>query len=213
MKRKVLSLISAGIIGVALLLPGNSLAATHVKFNDINGHWGQKHIEHFAELGIISGMGQGKFAPNATIAKEHVQILLKKASGKDVTLPLNHRVAVIAGIVNAFDLNSEANKLTDKEVSEVLGKFKDKNTIPAEDLKAAAYMVKLGIISGIKSDEFAPHGTVTRAQVVSFIGRLAEKGKITLKPYMGEMKDGMNMDGMNSNNMNSNNMNMGGMKH
>jgi len=191
MKKKVISVVTMGLLGTALLVPGGALAAPNGKFSDIKGHFAQKHIEMMAEKGIVSGTGMGKFSPDQKITKEHLEALLKKASGKEVKLAVNHRVAVVAGIVYAFDLTSEADKLTDADVQSAVYKFTDKDMIPAEDLKPVAYLLKEGVISGVTETEFKPHEEITRGQVVTILGRLAEKGKITLKVHAGGMKDGM----------------------
>ncbi|MDA8233894.1 MAG: S-layer homology domain-containing protein [Clostridia bacterium] len=189
MKKKVISLVTMGMMGAALLAPGGALAAQHQSFRDIKGHFAQKHIEAMAEKGIVSGTGMGKFSPDQKITKEHVEALLKKASGKEVKLSVNHRVAVAAAVVYAFDLTPEADKLTDADIQAAVGNFTDKDMIPAEDVKQVAYVIKEGVLSGVSATEFKPHDEITRGQVVTILGRLDNKGKITLKTNMGGMTD------------------------
>ncbi|MHB8170563.1 MAG: S-layer homology domain-containing protein [Thermincolia bacterium] len=198
MKKKVISLVTMGMMGAALLAPGGALAAQHQKFSDIKGHYAQKHIEAMAEKGIVSGTGMGKFSPNQKITKEHVEALLKKASGKEVKLAVNHRFAVAAAVVYAFDLTPDAGQLTDADVQAAVGKFTDKDMIPVEDVKQIAFLIKEGVLSGVSSTEFKPHDEITRSQVITILGRLTDKGKITLKHIGGGMKDkqGMNPDKM-----------------
>ncbi len=189
MKKKVCTIVTAGLLGAALLVPGAALAAEKGNFSDVKGHFAQKHIEMLTEKGIVSGIGMGKFAPNQTISQEHMEMLLKKASGKEVKLTVNHRVAFVAATVYAFDLTAEANKLSDADIQAALGKFTDKDMIPAEDVKAVAYLLKEGVVSGAKVTEFKPHVELTRAETATMLGRLSDKGKITMQNYIGHKQE------------------------
>lgn len=189
MKKKVCIMLTAGLLGAAALVPGGAQAAQKAKFTDINVHYAQKHVQMLSDKGIVSGIGMGKFGPDQKISKEHLEMLFKKASGKDVKIPVPHRVAAVAAAVYAFDLTAEADKLTEADIQAALSKFTDKDMIPAEDLKPVAYMVKEGIVSGVTATEFKPHNEITRGEVATILGRLADKGKITLKNHMGGMMD------------------------
>jgi uncharacterized coiled-coil protein SlyX len=182
------------MLGAALLAPTGVMAAEDGKFSDINGHYAQKQIELMAQKGIVSGMRMGRFEPDRKIDKGHLEMLLEKTSGKEVKLEVDHRAAVVTAVVYNFDLTAEADKLTDEDVQAALEKFSDKDMIPAQDLKAAAYLVKEGVISGVTPNEFKPHESITRGEVVATLGRLAEKGKIILQNHKDKAKETMMKD-------------------
>ena len=58
------------------------VAAAEGRFPDVAGHWAEEHIDRLAEIGVISGMGDGLFHPDelVTIA-QYVAMLLKSGIG------------------------------------------------------------------------------------------------------------------------------------
>ncbi len=56
------------------------LAATR-SFDDLDGHWAQKEIEIMAANGFIAGMGDGVFAPDATVSRAEFVTILTKIAG------------------------------------------------------------------------------------------------------------------------------------
>ena len=49
-----------------------------VTFADIDGHWAQGDIEELAGWGVITGMPDGSFAPEAPVTRAQVAVLLKR---------------------------------------------------------------------------------------------------------------------------------------
>lgn len=52
-------------------------------FSDLSGHWAEKYIHEAAAAGLVGGVGDGRFAPDATITREEMMTIIDRA----VTLP------------------------------------------------------------------------------------------------------------------------------
>ncbi len=51
----------------------------NTKFNDIEGHWAQKHIEKLQEYGIVNGAGDGNFNPDKPITRAEAAVMIANA--------------------------------------------------------------------------------------------------------------------------------------
>jgi hypothetical protein len=50
-------------------------------FADIAGHWAQKEIEFMATKGFVTGVGENKFAPEATVTRAEFAAILARMAG------------------------------------------------------------------------------------------------------------------------------------
>ncbi|NPV92074.1 MAG: N-acetylmuramoyl-L-alanine amidase [Firmicutes bacterium] len=48
-------------------------------FKDIVGHWAQGNIEHLAQIGVVSGKGDGNFDPNSPITRAEAAVVVDRA--------------------------------------------------------------------------------------------------------------------------------------
>ncbi len=81
-------------------------------FNDIDGHWAEGYIEYCANLGIVAGMGDGSFAPDAGLTAAQSAKMLLVALGYDavyeelegeLTWALNtNRIAIQKGLYDGI---------------------------------------------------------------------------------------------------------------
>jgi hypothetical protein len=63
------------------------VGASKVSFDDTNGHWAQKFIELLAGMGMVQGMGDNLFLPDAQLTKaQFLTMLSNSIIGLDVTL-------------------------------------------------------------------------------------------------------------------------------
>ena len=64
---RVYELVSAGAVG-----SGDSLFPQTLDFSDAGsiGSWARNYIGFFAAVGILDGMGDGRFAPQGTMTRE-----------------------------------------------------------------------------------------------------------------------------------------------
>ena len=126
-------------------LAKNPEASTHAGFADVNGEYYAAAINWAAENGIVKGMSDDMFAPNAQITREQMAVIL----------------------YNYQKLDSEA-AVADADVE-----FADKDRISAYAKEAVITLVTQKIISGKPGNLFDPQGTATRAEVAAVLHRFA----------------------------------------
>lgn len=111
------------------------------------GQWYTDAVIWANDEKIVSGMGEGLFAPNMEITREQMVAMLynyAKYKGYDVT------------------------------ASADLSKFADTASVSTWAQPAMQWAVAEGYISGMGDNQLAPHGTATRAEIASVIMRFME---------------------------------------
>ena len=73
-------------------------------YSDIQGHWAAGYIEYCSTLGIVAGMGDGTFAPDATVTGSQ--------AAKMMLVAMNYKADVFGFTGPAWEtrVNVEANK-------------------------------------------------------------------------------------------------------
>ena len=108
------------------------------------------YVKWAAELGVVRGVGDNKFAPNANISRQDLAVILNNyAKIMGLTLPNS-----IEPIV-----------------------FNDTADISAYSKESVAAMQMAGIISGKPGNVFDPKGNATRAEVAAMLHRFCEAVK------------------------------------
>ena len=112
---------------------------TASKFSDVAiGTWYGPAVAWAADKGITGGVGEGKFAPDKSITREEMAVMLYKyMKVKGITLPATG--------------SSEP--------------FSDSASFSPWAVDAIADMRRLGLISGAGGNRYNPQGTATRAEV------------------------------------------------
>ncbi|RJE90685.1 hypothetical protein D3P07_00830 [Paenibacillus sp. 1011MAR3C5] len=123
---------------------GGSADFSDVKASD----WFYREVSIAAELGLISGFGDGSFRPNDTITRE--------------------QMAVMAA--NALGAGGAADGAADK--------FGDRDRIGVWARNAVEYVVKRGIMQGKTEVVFAPNDRATRAEAVVVLKRVLLEMKL-----------------------------------
>lgn len=119
-------------------------------FDDVRENaWYASAVEAGAKSGLVSGISKTRFAPEETITREQIAVLLANA-----------RQLARKETVNASDSES------------VLRKFEDASQISSWARAAVAEAVSAGLIQGMKADRMAPADPATRAQAVVMLDRL-----------------------------------------
>lgn len=95
-------------------------------------------------LGIVDGVGGGRFAPQDTITREQIAVMYYRTIS-----------AIDSKLVNS---NKKLN-------------FADGDQISGWAREAVAYMSNMGIINGIGQNRFGPKGTATREQAIALTVR------------------------------------------
>lgn len=142
------SMTRAMLVTVLWRLEG-SPAAGSADFADVaNGSWYDKAVAWANEEGIVTGISDASFAPNAAITREQMATML-------------YRYAKYLGLNTAAKAD--------------LSDYADADKISAYAVDAMAWAVRAGLINGVTADTLAPAGTATRAQVATILVRFVEK--------------------------------------
>jgi hypothetical protein len=94
--------------------------------------------------GLISGVGDHQFAPNALITREQMAVMVARALGSN------------APAINGTELNV----------------FGDRSTVSSWAVIGMEEAVKAGIVGGMATDTLAPQTDATRAQAAGIIYKL-----------------------------------------
>ena len=135
------------------------------------GKWYTGAVAWAAENGIVSGIGNGRFAPNRAITRQDLSVMLQ-------------RYAQLMGV----ELEDNVNR-----------GFSDLNRVSEYALPAVLWSTGSGLISGFEDDTFRAKETATRAQVAQLMMRLDLLIKGEDLP--GEAMPAQSFDGMASNGM------------
>ena len=103
--------------------------------------WYADAVNWAAEKGYVSGVGDGKFAPDASITREQMALILYRYAG-----------------------SPDASGM-------VLREFADGDSVSAYAVDAIRWAVHEGLISGMENNTLAPQGTATRAQTAAVLMR------------------------------------------
>ena len=107
--------------------------------------WYADAVNWAAEKGYVSGVGDGKFAPDASITREQMALILYRYAG-----------------------SPDASGM-------VLREFADGDSVSAYAVDAIRWAVHEGLISGMENNTLAPQGTATRGQVAQILMNFHQK--------------------------------------
>jgi hypothetical protein len=117
-------------------------------FSDVRaGQYYAAYVEWAKEGGIVNGVGDGRFAPNAEITRQDLAVLLARCaefSGKQFPATLQY------------------------------ARFADDARIADYAKNAVETLYCGGIVSGKPGNSFDPHGSATRAETAAMLHRYAE---------------------------------------
>ena len=112
------------------------------RFNDVNSStYYSPYVTWANEVGIVSGVGGGNFAPDKALTREEMAVIMSKF------LKLSNK------------------KLTEKPITN----FKDQGSISPWAKEAVTEMAKLGVVKGMGEGNFSPKTEFTRAQVAQVL--------------------------------------------
>ena len=125
-------------------------------FSDVPANkWYTGAVTWAAQNGLVSGVGDGRFAPNASITRQDLcTVLAKFLSMEDMTLTRS------------------------KDTS-----FQDEEQISSYAKEAVRFCAQTGLVSGFDDGSFRPKETATRAQVAAILQKLyGLTGGVPLRP-------------------------------
>ena len=119
------------------------------RFNDVNSStYYSPYVTWANEVGIVSGVGGGNFAPDKALTREEMAVMMVKflkISGKNISAKGN-------------------------DVS-----FKDEKNIESWAKDAVVEMAKFGLVNGMEDGSFSPKTEFTRAQVAQVLYNIYNK--------------------------------------
>lgn len=124
---------------------GVATEATPDRFSDDDGHAHEDSINRLANLGVIGGVRPGTFAPNQQLSRAQMATLIVRA----------------------------VEAVTGEPLPDGSDRFSDDDGNPHEP--NINKLVDLGVTSGVGEGRYDPAGTVTRAQMGSFLARLLDR--------------------------------------
>ncbi|WP_339315103.1 discoidin domain-containing protein [Paenibacillus sp. FSL R10-2734] len=135
----------------ALLVRGLGLSTESVTnmFADVSATaWYSQDVNTAAKLGLIKGVGEGKFSPDARITREQMVVMIMNAVG------------LVQG--------------DHKEESQTHTPFADQNRISDYAAQAVTEAVSKGLIKGKTGTTFAPQDAATRAEAAVMIKQILQ---------------------------------------
>ena len=191
----------------AIVIDDHSHAATDVSeiFTDVPAnHWAQAAIQYVYDNGLMTGVSDTAFAPEATTTRAMIVSMLARM--ENVTSAADAGFADVAaddwyatavnwaaanGIVNGIsdDTFAPNDPITREQLAAMLmnyAQWKGQDTSARADLsgysdapstwasEAVQWAVAEGLLAGVTDDELQPQGQATRAQVAAIMQRFLE---------------------------------------
>ncbi len=156
----------AMVVSILYRLSGEPYVWGDNQFSDVkNNFWYTDAIVWAAENGIVSGVGGGKFSPDASITREQLaSIMMRYASFRG---------------------------LCDPDAGVMLIGFPDNDKVSSWAGDGMAWAVGCGLVSGKPKDGqnyLDPKGTATRAEFASIMERFAKLTDGALTYYVGDFR-------------------------
>lgn len=191
----------------AIVIDDHSHAATDVSeiFTDVPAnHWAQAAIQYVYDNGLMTGISDSEFAPEATTTRAMIVSMLARmenvtsaadAGFSDVAADDWYATAVnwaaANGIVNGIsdDTFAPNDPITRDQLAAMLmnyAQWKGQDTSARADLsgysdapstwasEAVQWAVAEGLLAGVTDDQLQPQGQATRVQVAAIIERFLE---------------------------------------
>lgn len=127
----------------------NIMSDKHAEFADVpQNSWYYEYVSALAGCGIVNGVSDTEFAPEAVITRQDMAVM----------------------IYRAMKFTGYSEKQIETEVS-----FNDSADIAGYAKEAVTYLGGLGIINGTDSNRFAPNDNATRAEAAKILSSLVNR--------------------------------------
>ena len=139
------------------------LPLTTSSFNDVDpSAWYAPAVEWAFNQGIVMGIGEDNFAPNAPITREQMAVMLYRYMNiNNIELPPSSNNIITA---NNNDVATSNNDITTA--------FADQDNISYWAIDAVVALQAAGIITGRPNNNFDPLDIVIRAEVAAVFVRV-----------------------------------------
>ena len=136
------------IVTILWRAAGMPAATESAGFRDVaSGEWYADAVAWASENGIVNGVGNGLFAPNASITREQFASMM-------------YRYAAYQG----YDTSASAD----------LSGYADEGQISDYALQAMRWAVESGLLQGVGGSRLSPESSATRAQAATIMMRFCE---------------------------------------
>ena len=169
-------------------------AADESGFADMIGHWAEKDVNYMKALGIASGVGENKFAPESNVSVAEFTALVTRVMGYsggtdgDKWYSKSMSQADENGLLTEDMKNNPERNITREEMAYISAKalktedtefdlsvYSDNADIDENMLNEVKAASKLEIVYGMTDGTFRPKDNATRAQAVVIAKRLLQK--------------------------------------
>ncbi|KEQ23168.1 5'-nucleotidase C-terminal domain-containing protein [Paenibacillus tyrfis] len=154
-------------------------------FADVpSGHWAHAAVKGLTGTGVMSGAGEGRFAPNAGLSRQEVGEMVSKALSGKANVPVWNELGLggadMAAPVVRQELALLAKWLYENKTGKTLpaaakSPFADDAGMPDGMKEAAAGLAQLGLVEGRQPNQFAPKEPATRAEVAHLVWNIHSK--------------------------------------
>lgn len=159
-------------------------------FDDVSSDaWYFDAVNYVVANGLMEGMSDTSFAPDANMSRAMVWAILARISGETVTgtgwADTARAWAVANGVSDGENANGRVTReqlatmlyrfAGEPEASGDLSAFTDAGSVSEYAAKAMAWAVENGIITGVTDTVLSPQGTAARAQCAAMLMRFIEK--------------------------------------
>lgn len=173
-------------------------------FSDISGHWAEEYITKMNEQGIVSGIGDGSFAPDRSVTRaEFVKMIcvMNGVSGgtdgafKDINTGDWYYKYVIAaysaGLINGVGDGSFApdRSISREDAAVIISRviktkqmnnsstFADYDKISDYAREAVGLLVAAGVVKGDDKGNFNPQNAISRGETAALLVRMQENAE------------------------------------
>lgn len=121
-----------------------------VEFADVYPtDWFYNEVRTAASAGLVNGMGDGSFAPNAPVTREQVAVMLARALLR----------------------SGRAQALTSEQVAQVLAPYADQQSISGWARADLALAIRYGLVRGLADGRLGPRAQASRAEAAVMMAR------------------------------------------
>ena len=153
-------------------------------FADTRNHWAKDAIDFVSARGLVNGMNETTYAPNASTTRAQLWTILARQNdanlnGGNTWFENAQNWAKEKGISDGANPNAAINRaqmvtmLWRAEGQPAVGRAANFIDVPADTYYAGAvsWAVENGITTGVGGGKFDPTATCTRAQIAAFLTR------------------------------------------
>ena len=173
--------------GIQLTVDGNAtvkIVDNSKDFIDTRDHWAKDAIDFVSARGLVNGMNDSTYAPNASTTRAQLWTILARQNDADLTggntwFENAQNWAKDKGISDGANPNAAINRaqmvtmLWRAEGQPAAGGAASFTDVSADSYyaQAVAWAVENGITTGVGGGRFDPNATCTRAQIAAFLAR------------------------------------------